>query len=276
MSLKIFHRRPPFRPFSWMIPVCLILISACTVHKASTITTDRLSLSAILERSDRQDLVKKDVKGSARIKVQSPDGSYSSACAVMLRYPDAIRVETIPPFGPPNLFLAINGAALNIYLPGKGEFYTGSANVTNISRFLPFPLDAQELIPILLGVLPQNFFPSGAFLETDEDNGLYRINALFNGKPIRSCWIDPLSGDLQKIEFLGLDGKTLYSAKITNHKRIDGVSLPQHVEFRFVAPGKADLFLSVNYSELKVFSGEDGNSVYDLELPPGIMPIPLD
>jgi hypothetical protein len=245
----------------------------CTLKKAPAIRIPLPCPSEILEQISRKDLLNKDVKGLARITVQSTDGKYSTACAIILRFPNALRVETLPPIGPPNLFLAINGESLKVYLPGKEVFYIGKTTADNISRFLPFPLEAKEIIPILLGGLPPDFQPNGASLKINADNELYRVDVFFNGKRIRSACVDPSSGELKKIELLEPDGGMIYSAKLEDYRMINGISLPQSVELRFGALEVS--ILRVRYSDLQLFPGEDA-ALYDLEIPSGIKPTPLD
>jgi len=247
----------------------------CAPKKAQTVMAHLPSPSGILEQISRKDLLNKNIKGLARITVQSPEGMYSTACAVILRFPDALRVETIPPIGPPNLFLAIHKESLKVYLPNKGAFYSGSSTKENISRFLPFPLDAREIIPVLMGMLPPDFQPSGASLNVEADDDLYRINVFSNGQRIRSVWVDPASGEMKRVDLLGPDERTIYSVKLEDYRRIDGISIPQNVEIRLGAVEGDSSLLRVRYSDLQLSIKEE-NALYDLEIPPGITPISLD
>lgn len=229
----------------------------------------------VLDRLSGKNLMNRELRGVARITFQGPEGTYTAKYAVLARFPDALRVESIPPIGPPDIFVAIKGNSLKAYIPGKKVFYIGTASRKNLSHFFPFPLEVRETIPILMGALPPGFAGEKTSLKGTNDGGHYRVDVLSGGERLRSFWVDLSTGELVRVDFSGQGGKTLYSARLDDFEITEGVPVPQRIDIGLEADGSGPLTLRIRYSDLQLSSGGD-EAVYDLPIPPGVEPLLLN
>lgn len=73
--------------------------------------------------------------------------------ALLVRRPDALRIDVLTPFG---LALAVGarGDLLWAYPPAERTRYEGAATPANLARFLGAPLAVSDIVDILLGVPP--------------------------------------------------------------------------------------------------------------------------
>jgi hypothetical protein len=73
--------------------------------------------------------------------------------ALLVRRPDALRIDVLTPFG---LALAVGarGDVLWAYPPAERTRYEGAATAANLTRFLGAPLEVTDIVDILLGVPP--------------------------------------------------------------------------------------------------------------------------
>lgn len=73
--------------------------------------------------------------------------------AVLVRRPDAIRVDVLQPFGLA-LALGVQGARLWAYEPAARTRWEGAATPANLTRFLGAPIAVGDAVDILLGCPP--------------------------------------------------------------------------------------------------------------------------
>ncbi len=105
--------------------------------------------------------------------------------AVLVRRPDAVRVDVLSPFG---LVLALGtrDAFLWAYPQGEGTRYEGPATPANVARFVGAPFTVPDLVDILLGVPPARTIVGTPTLETTHD-GEYRLTVPGPGR-VQTIW----------------------------------------------------------------------------------------
>lgn len=105
--------------------------------------------------------------------------------AVVVRRPDAVRVDVMSPFG---LVLAVGTRDdfLWAYPPGEGTRYEGPASPANVTRFLGAPFTVADLVDILLG-LPPARAPTGAPSLVTTREGEYQLT-LPVGHRVQTIW----------------------------------------------------------------------------------------
>src|SRR5438552_7406290 len=73
--------------------------------------------------------------------------------AVLVRRPDAIRIDVLSPFGLA-LAVGVRGDLLWAYPPSQGTRYEGPATPANMVRLLGAPVAVADIVDVLLGVPP--------------------------------------------------------------------------------------------------------------------------
>jgi hypothetical protein len=94
------------------------------------------------------------VRGSARVKIASPELSGTVNEFVAAQKPDAVHLSTLDFFGNPAVVLVASGGRFGLWDAQKNVYYRGDATPENVSRLLPVMLPVEELVTILCGSAP--------------------------------------------------------------------------------------------------------------------------
>jgi len=94
------------------------------------------------------------VKGSARVRVESPGASGTVDELVAAEKPDRLRLETLDFFGNVATVLVADGKRFALYDARDRVLYRGDAKPENVSRLLPLTLSAEEIATVLCGSAP--------------------------------------------------------------------------------------------------------------------------
>ncbi len=94
------------------------------------------------------------VRGTARVRIQSPDLSGTVLEAIAAEKPDSVRLETLDFFGNPAAVLVASRGRFAFYDAKENVLYRGEASPENVSRLLPVVLPVEELVTILCGSAP--------------------------------------------------------------------------------------------------------------------------
>lgn len=260
------------------IPVLLLValaVGGCAVRRAADLPAAYDSPEAALHAVARSapHAETQTITATARILIERPGERHSLKAALMMKRPASLRVESIPILGPPDFFLSVADGELRVFLPGEGggKFYTGPADPRNFSRFFPVFLPPAELVPLLMGLPPEDG-EKGAFrLNGEWEKGLYRIDRYEAGRKIRSLWIDPAGDHVIRIRTFG-EGKIVgYTADFSEHVRLNSASLPQYLEIR----GEGIPQLTIRYADLQPLA-DDPPPPFTLPVPEGVVPFLLE
>ena len=207
------------------------------------------------------------IRATARVSLRSTEGYYSRKMMFLLRMPSSLRVETIPLFGPADFFLSVNEESLKVFLPGDGKFYVGAATRENLSLFFKVLFTPSDMVSVLSGRPPHI---TGGDLSVRVEGGLHRVD-IKSGKTVRSLWVDSDNRILKKIEEIE-DGRTLWKAAFTDHVLVSGTSYPRGIQIEGGTLG--EVTIDIRYLDLDTSYTGDTES-FDLQVPPGITPIPV-
>ncbi len=203
----------------------------------------------------------------AQIALVTSGGYYPARAALIIKKPLYLRLELLPPMGPPDFFLVVTPHEMKILLPAKGEFYQGEPNSHNLSRFLPWQFNIEDMVFIFAGTYPP-LIGDVAYLRTPEENYL-RIDMKAQSGISQTVWIGP-AGHLSKLERFDENGKELYKAEFTDYE--EGSSIAGKITV-----GLADgvTSITIKYSGLKIEKAKD-LAVFDLPVPAGFKTIMID
>jgi outer membrane lipoprotein-sorting protein len=134
----------------------LAVLAAAVAACAPRVPPPDLSLepAALLAQVRAAQARVKSVRGDARIRIQSPDGSGTLSAFVAAQRPDRVYIQTLDFFGNPLAVLATAGGALSLYDARARVLYRGPATPENLARLVPIPLSPEELATILCGGAP--------------------------------------------------------------------------------------------------------------------------
>jgi hypothetical protein len=207
------------------------------------------------------------LSAAAQIDVVTPAGHFPAKAALIIGKPAYLRLELIPPLGPPEFFLTATPDEMKILLPAKAEFYQGRPTVHNLSRFLPWQFSVGDIVAIFAGSYPP--LANSAVYQSRLEGDVLRIEMKASSGASQNLWVGP---DNRLIRFIRYDekGKELYSGQYEDYR---GSDLIAHKITVRMADGRTSI--SVNYNDLKIESAAD-LSIFDLPVPAGFKTFFLD
>jgi hypothetical protein len=207
------------------------------------------------------------LSGAAQIYLVTAGGYYPARAALIIKKPSYLRLELLPPMGPPDFFLSTNPQEMKILLPAKGEFYQGKPTGHNLSRFLPWQFNIEDIVAIFTCTYPP-LTGDVSYLRYAEGNTL-RIEMKAQCGIAQTVRIGS-DGRLSKLERFDENGKLLYSAEFTDYAEGSSIAGKIHVN---MADGITSI--TVKYSDIKIEKAKD-LSIFDLPVPAGFKKIIMD
>ena len=215
------------------------------------------------------------ITAMANIEVNHASERYSTKVAILLKKPSSLRVEAIPVIGPVPFFLTIQGDVLKAFLPSKGLFYIGKAtpeNITNIINFFPAGLTTEDAVSIMLGTYP-GMNENKLFLKGFEEGRLYRIDMMNGDRKVQSVWVDLSDDHLVKVQVFKKGDGISYTARFEEFDKPGPSTIPLKIT---IASEEHDhQTVIIRYSGIQPATDVE-ETAFDLQKPPGIVPIHLD
>lgn len=256
----------------------LFLFPGCAPYKTSPVSRGVElpfpHLLEILEKIDLDHYRKDALKAIARIEVNTAQGRYPVKAAIMIKRPSSLRLEVLPPLGPPELILSVHEQVLKVFLPQKGEFYFGQASEKNMSHFFPFPLEGlviEDIVSILLGTHPNVRGKSLTLTGTTEER-FYLVDIFSEKRKIQSLFIDNENNTLMKVDLFD-DNRRLHSVKFMGQIIAEKLTAPDTIT---MTSGNSETpHITIRYSDVQSLTEADAAS-FALQTPPNVKIISLD
>ncbi|OPY12827.1 MAG: hypothetical protein A4E66_01007 [Syntrophus sp. PtaB.Bin001] len=218
----------------------------------------------------------KAIKAVARIDIVTQSERYPLKTAILLQYPDSLRVESLPLFGPPDFYLVIENERLKVLLPQEGKYYVGSSSPKELAAFLPFissRFQLADMFSLLRGTVPL-IKDEDVILRGFPDKEFYRLEAYKGKQKRQALWLKPGSDQLVRATLWDRDGSILYTAQFEAYGYLkEAVDFPAKIS---VATGQSDpVIFNLNYTDLQ-FPQEIAEDLFSLKIPPGVEPLILN
>lgn len=252
-----------FRKIFFLI-IVVTLILACArqviITHDSSIEKVLFTISSTVSEADILSAV-------AHIDLVTPTGYFPARAALIIKKPSYLRLELLPPMGTPDFFLTTTPQKMRILLPAKGEFYQGEPSGRNLSQFLPWQFNVEDIVAIFAGTYPP-FTGDVTYLRYSEGSNL-RIEMKARSGIAQTVWISS-DGRLSKLVRYDENGKLLYSAEFADYKESSSIAGKITVS---MADGATSII--IKYSDLKIEKAKD-LSIFDLPVPAGFKKIIMD
>jgi hypothetical protein len=125
------------------------------------------------------------VQGEAKVRFRSPRGSASVKQLSTAEVPDRLHLEELDFFGNPSAVLVAAAGRFSLYDAGEKVLFRGTATPENLSRLVPVPFTAKELVTLLLGSAP---LLDGIPVSATPERGQVRLR-LERGEVTEDLWI---------------------------------------------------------------------------------------
>lgn len=206
------------------------------------------------------------LSGVAQIELVTPGGYYPARAILIVKKPSYLRLELLPPVGPPDFFLAANSKEMKVLLPSKGEFYQGAPTGGNLSRFLPGQFNVEDIVSVLTCSYPR-LTGNVDYLRYADVNNL-RIEMKTRHGMSQIVWIRA-DGRQEKLERFDEKGKMLYRAEFLDYAEGSPVA------GKIIMSRDSMTSIIIKFSDLTLESAKD-LSIFDLPVPDGFKKIIMD
>lgn len=258
---------------SWMIFFSLSCSSREIVSDRAR--TYYASPEEALAKIRKTDSLKGTLKTIARIEIRSGEEIYPIKAAIIAKSPGSLRIETIPLIGPPDFFMVMDQDKLKVFYPGRDLFYIGKATKEHLMSFLPVAVSPRTMVSFLTGSYPEHASSGDSVSLHGRPDGMhYRLDLVEGGITRQSCWVDTNDHYLVRMDSFGANGKRSYSVDYRDFKRIGQVVFPREVIFEACLDSRCQRG-HIRYSDTELDPQVD-NTVFDIEVPPGIKTIQLE
>ena len=113
-----------------------------------------LPVSLVVEQlKQRQDHLV-SYRAVGRLRVQGGKQRWSGRAFLLSQFPDSLRLEVVSLFGHPVLYAASDGHQFTVWEPSGNRAYQGSAANNTLAHLIEFPLQDQEALLMLAGIVP--------------------------------------------------------------------------------------------------------------------------
>lgn len=133
--------------------VALILLAAgCKTAQVAPPPPDAVTFLDRLRAAHR---APETIRCDAKAFVDAPQNGGRYALHIASRRPQSLRIEALTPVGDPAAVLVADAGRFAMLDLRNNVFYRGPATPQNLSRLLPAPLRADELVSLLTGSFPE-------------------------------------------------------------------------------------------------------------------------
>ena len=209
----------------------------------------------------------KTLSAIAQIDLLTKQGYQQVRAAIAVKKPSYLRLELLPVIGTPDFFLTATPAAMSIFIPSRGEYYRGAPTGGNLSKFLPWDFNIEDMVMIFSGMYPT--LPGKDILSKSyRDGNFLRIEMKAKSGSSHIIWVGE-KGRLSKYIRKDKSGKKIYSVRYEDFEPESGIAGKITIK---MADGISSI--SVRYSDLKIETTAD-LSIFELIVPEGIQIISL-
>ena len=198
-----------------------------------------------------------DLRTLAEVTVRRGGRIQRFSGVLLVKPPASLRFEALSPLGQPVLLLTVSGGTLSAYNVVENLAFSYQVNEQTTSRWLGVPLDAEDLVGLLLGrVIPSRGLRRVEILPSDGEGPSLELT----GERQRArLWLDVEAGEVHKVA-IGGGRATL----VVTYTRTPGSPVPSEIH----AAAGQDFEATVEYREPEIATGLDAER-FELRVPNG-------
>lgn len=211
------------------------------------------------------------VKAIAKIKVESPDETFSVKELIVAQKPNRLRLETLSPLGQPGFYAATDGQDLFLFNPSENTYYHGLATPHNLGLIIPLNLGVEEMVSVIMGMIPLIDYDADQLLCTVKEDG-YVIHLKARDESTTQV-LTLAQENLRVVASEIYDGEGLTcSVTYKDYKVVGDHSFPGEITV-FLPPDRTTV--RINYKNVE-FLPEIDSSLFRLSAPQGATVVPLE
>jgi len=203
-----------------------------------------------------------------QVDLVTPHGHHPMRAAIVMKKPSYLRLELLPVIGTPAFFLTATPEEMRIFIPSTGEFYLGKPTEANLTKFLPWQFNIDDIIRIYSGAYPLIKEGILSYKSYKETNSL-RIEMKSFSDKTQILWVGE-NNRLLKLVSLNEYNREIYHINYEDYRQESPV--PGGITIN-MADGITSV--SVKYTEFKI-EKITTPAIFDLEIPAGAKLILLE
>jgi outer membrane lipoprotein-sorting protein len=143
----------------------LLLVAACP--KPQTIAGPAPEATALYAEAQAAHRQPETLTCDAKAVVDAPENAGRYALHISVKRPASVRIEALTPLGDPAAVLVADQGRFALLDLRNNVFYRGPATPQNLSRLIPAPLTADQLVALVTGAIPEGGDPLSAKRDDD-------------------------------------------------------------------------------------------------------------
>ena len=254
-------------PARLLLYACLLFLLSGCAREVLTFEPADVPASVVVEHLEKGKEQLRNFRAVGSIRVEGGKQRWSGKAFFLAQLPSSLRLEVLSFFGQPVIYAVSDGNEFLIWQPGENRAYQGLAAHGMLAQLIKFPLDDQEAVLLLAGLVPtyhqveQNLFKL-------PDKGRMLLQLVEASSSLtQKVWLEGDSLVATKIERLRA-GKLELEATFSDFMEIEGWFYPRSI----VMEG-AKTRVTIRYEQITINESLD-HSVFHLSLPEGVEIIP--
>ncbi|MDP2854355.1 MAG: DUF4292 domain-containing protein [Smithellaceae bacterium] len=243
--------------FLWLV----MLVCGCAGKTAGMPPKSLEIISRTIHETDR-------IVATAQIDLMTAQGYFPVRAALVLQKPSYLRLEMLPLIGTPDFFLTATPDDMRIFIPSRGEFYSGKPSAENLARFLTFALNIADMVMILSGSYPPLAKQNLLYMSYEEAD-LLRVDMKTPLGPSQTIWMEK-NGRIARLVRHDSDGREIYQVQYEDYTPQG--PLAEKITIKWTDNVTS---VSVKYSDLRIEKATD-LSVFELPVPAEIKIIKMN
>jgi outer membrane lipoprotein-sorting protein len=252
---------------SLLLHAYLIFLLMGCARELPTLEPADMPVSVVIQHLDERKAQLRSFRAVGSIRVIGEKQRWSGRAFFLTQLPGSLRLEVLSFFGQPVLYAASDGYEFMIWEPGRNRAYQGLAVHGTLARLIKFPLQDQEALLLLAGVVP-TYDQVEKKLFKLPDNGKMLLQLEDVTSPLtQRVWLEGENFLATRIERLR-GGELELEATFSDFIDMEGWSYPKNI----VMEG-AKTRVSIHYEQISINESLD-HTVFHLNLPAGVEIIP--
>ena len=244
----------------------LILVIGCA-REVPTFEPADMPASVVVEHLEKGKEQLRSFRAVGSIQVKGEKQRWSGRAFFLAQLPSSLRLEVLSFFGQPVMYAASDGYEFLIWEPGHNRAYQGLAAHGTLARLIKFPLDDQEAVLLLAGVVPTWRRVEQKLFKLPDNRMMLLQMEDTSSRLAQKVWLEGQSLVATKIQRLR-GGKLELEATFSDFMDIEGWFYPRSI----VMEG-AKTRVTIRYEQIAINESLD-HSVFHLTLPEGVEIIP--
>ena len=195
----------------------------------------RPEINALISEIKKKNAGLKTFKGIGKIRFQRAGASQVARAAWMADVPKKFYISILAPVGPPLARFAGDGSSLYIAVQNGSKIYKRrykkGMQTAAIKRFIPIPVDFDDLVRFLAGQIPLPKRLRADFCKNKKGSGRCLIIEDTERRGIQRLYFDEEKKNVEKIESYSQNGDLKYWARFGKIKETGGFLVPMSLFF---------------------------------------------